>query len=137
MRTSPPSEYTEIIFFNVNLIFGKDAEAYSEPCQTSQMELVLKINNSFLFFQNVPSYIFAGVPKTLLRWFLSEIYYSIDYELTWSDPTDSEIAAAKDAINPSKLINISNICHTEESLSQLQEVKIVDIQDRVRPLYLL
>ena len=136
MRTSPPSEYTEllkeIISFSVNLIFGKDAGAYSEPCQTS-----VKINNSFLFFQNFPSYIFVRVLKTLLGWFLSEICYSIDYELTWSDPIDSEFAAAKDAINPSKLMNISNICHTEESLSQLQEVKIVGIQDRVRPLHLL
>ena len=46
------------VFLSINLIFRGVAEPYLEHCQTSKMERVVKIVNSFLFTQNAAAYMF-------------------------------------------------------------------------------
>ena len=63
LRSSPPSEY---YFLKRKPNFGGCPEEYSELCQTSQMERVVKIVNSFLPLRNASSDMFDRVLNTPL-----------------------------------------------------------------------
>ena len=95
----------------------------------SMMELVAEVANCFLFLQNASSYMFGRVLNAPLNW--RKVFKNL---LGWSHWLG--ICRSKECHKSFKLINISNVYHTEESL-ELQEVNIVDIQDRQRPLHVL
>ena len=132
LSLSPPLGYEKLskrnISFSVNLILVGVHRRIQNPVKCL-MELVAEVANCFLFLQNASSYMFGRVLNAPLNW--RKVFKNL---LGWSHWLG--ICRSKECHKSFKLINISNVYHTEESL-ELQEVNIVDIQDRQRPLHVL
>ena len=121
----------ETIFFSVDLIFGGCAEAYSEPYQISKMECVEKTVNSFLYLQRGSSYIIYRALNTVLR--QRTAFWNL---LEWSH-WFVEFVRAKHFINHKYFQINQYFKYLSYIYLKLQEVKIVGIRDRERPLYAL